>query len=163
MKDNTIVIHLEPKPRSLYSIITLIFFIVFLVLAVFLPWKFQASPVTAIALLFVPLAVLIFLFKILIWNLFGKETIVIKKKEIEDIYDYKYIYPILRNTYKKNKFVIKFKTNSTNDLISLGQGLDNSFKDDLFKLVIVYDKDSSFMSSKSFNQEKVKEIVSLIQ
>lgn len=163
MKEKNVIIQLESKPKSLYSVITIVIFIIFLALAILLPLKFQSSPITAIALLFIPLAVLIFMFKIIIWNLFGKETIVIKKDIIESIFDYKYIYPTLRKKYKRKKFKVMIRTNSSSEELTLTEAQNIEKKNQLYKLVIYHDKDESFMTSKSFGYNKLSEIIKSIR
>ncbi len=106
--ENRTILTLPPSPYSVYSIFNYILSIFLICSIVFVSNYFLPSIITATAAAFVPIALLIFNFKVNVWNIFGVETIVLYSKNITSTLDYKHIYQLKTTEYNTTKKDLKF-------------------------------------------------------
>lgn len=156
------VIELQGKKANTYSIISIILFIVLLLLCGFLLYTFQEKPVFAFGAMFIPLALAVFLLKVIIWNLFGTETLVIGQQDLRVFYDYKFIYRKVIKNYNFDKAIFKARSNDSVDLITIEAVDIDMKKKTLYKLHLDMGNDN-YQSSFSINSEELARVKGLIR
>ena len=159
MRNKTTILSLKPAINQTYSVINILVFVSMILLVVYILLNFQNRLITGAALLFVPLAILIFLFKILIWLLFGKETISIEKDKVVAQIDYKYIYAPTIKTFNYNQFSILLKSNKSEELLTPEQATSSEHKGDLFKICLKFTDTEYFESAVNLDQEGIKDAI----
>ena len=157
------IIKLAAQPKNTYSIISLTLFALLMAICIGTILYFGESPVKAFGILFIPLALLVFLLKVVVWNLFGTETIVLHKKSLESTFDYRFIYKMTHKRIPFEKFQLKLRANSTTELLNVKEAIDKEYKYSKFKIQFLFSKGDKYQSSISINQKELEEIVDLIR
>jgi len=155
-----ISIELQGKAASPYSIFSTGLFLLLISLIIFFAIRWAHNPVVAMGVSFLPLVLLVFLFKIIIWNFVGKETIILGKTDMRVFYDYKVIYKKVIKTFNFKKYKIHCISNVTGDQLLL-QDVTGHEKG-IFKLKFVMDKNQEYISAMNVTKEELIEIKKLV-
>ncbi len=149
------IIELEGKLKSSYSIFYLVLFSIILLSSLALIIFWRAHPITLLAVLFIPSVLLVFLFKIILWNIFGKETLVFGKRDLRVFYDYTFIYNKTIKNYNFEQLTIKVRSNTSEDVVALETLEINEQEKMLYKLVFEMDE-ITYQSSFSLMPTEIK-------
>jgi len=133
------IIELNGKIGSPYSIVSIIVLVLMLLLCFLLVYIFQNRPVVAMATIFIPLVIAVFLVKIVIWNLFGTETLIFSKTDMRAFYDYKYIYQKQIKHYNFSNISCLFFSNKNTTPQSIAEYKEAA--KGLYKLHFLMDED----------------------
>lgn len=157
------IIEIKGKLSNPYSIFSLIIFILLALLCFIIIVKWHQSPVIVLSALFIPLVLLVFLFKIVLWNVLGTETMVFGKNDLRVFYDYKVIYNKTIKNYNFDQFQLKLRSNTSTEQILLSDNTANITPKALYKLVFDMDKNKEmYQSSFSLKGSEVLQLQTLI-
>lgn len=155
---NKTSITIKGKPKNAFSIFTIILFIIMVFLIIAITIGYMGNPVKALGLVFIPIAVCVFLLKIIVWNIFGTETIIITKKEISATFHYKFVYRETSKSYPITNSSLWFQSNESTNLVKYSD-ISKDNKSTLYKIHLKISNDEFVQSSFSLSQEEAKEVV----
>lgn len=161
--DNKKEIEILANKKSTYGIFVLIIAVILICLCILIAVKYGHKPIMALGLLVIPLTLFIIVLKIVIWNFFGKEKILIQKNNLEVRYNYGFIYGETSKRLSFKKLKPSLLTNVSSDEISFDDVNLQLYNKAQFKLKFLLDGDEIFTSSLPISKPKILEIIALIR
>lgn len=147
--------------NSVYTILSVLAFVILLALCVYIGYRFQDQYVKAMAIMFVPVALCVFLFKIVIFNCFGHERIEFGKQYLRIVYNYRYVYKDFVKEIHDPLSQIRLRTMESTDSMRFEE-LTNSKKKP-YKLQFFFKNAAMYQSSKSIMTDDLKAVQQFLQ
>jgi hypothetical protein len=153
--EDRLIITLPPSPKSSYSIFFYLISILLIGLIVYICLSFFPKFILAFGVALIPIALLIFNFKINVWNVFGVETLVIHPKKLTSELNYRYIYKIKTTEFEKKKSKILLLSSKDGQKIALDDPSFNEHKKNRFRIVLENDSKKSYQSTNFITYDDV--------
>lgn len=155
---NQVIITINPSPKSSYSIFFYIISILLLISIIYICAYFFPKFLLAFGVALIPIALLIFNFKINIWNIFGRETIVSYKDKITSTLEYKFIYQTKTKEYPKSKSTFYVLSSKDGSKLKFEDPNLNEHRNNKFRLIMENNKEKIFQSTNFIEFEDVKKL-----
>jgi hypothetical protein len=156
--NNKLVVELPPSPSSSYTIFFYFISVILLSLICYVLLYFHPNFVKAFAISFVPIALLIFNFKINVWNTFGNETIEIDKIKVSSTLDYKFIYKKRTTEYIIGGGVFYFISSKDGSKIEVNETVPVDHKKSKFKIILIDDGKKIYQSSNFLTYDELLDL-----
>lgn len=156
-------IQLDSNPKSPYSILTAMVFLLLILGSIALFSIFQDRLGVAIAICIIPLAFAFFILKLLLWNIGGTEQIKISSDKTEVYLVYPYFFRSMMHAENSRMKMMLFRTNTQSELIKPQEILDLRLSNSLYKLHLEFSNGNTYLSSISFGLDEAKRIVNLVR
>ncbi len=154
---------LVSNPRSPYSILTALVFLLLIGGSLMLFLKYQDRIGIALALCIIPLVIALFMLKLLLWNVGGKEIIQISTDQTEVQMQYPLLFsPMVHQENSRMKSIL-FNSNTQADLVRPQEIVDLRLSNSLYKLKLEFANGETYISSISFDLHEAQRIVNLIR
>ncbi len=162
IKDKHIV-ELLPAPMSSFALFFYFISLLLLSSIVYIFLGFRPNIIKALAFAFIPIALFIFNLKVNIWNMFGKETLVIDYLKILSTLDYSYVFKKKTTEHLIGGGNLYVQSSKDGSKRKLSDSIPSDHSQSKFRLLLIDQGETIYQSSNFIDYNEVAQLRSSLK